>query len=949
MRLFTHSLVTRKNKDNMKNKILCTCIALYFFVSHIHTTVVKGDPNAAQGETFSFNIGHATFVTKQKHRLWLASGEDLSSESDDVQKFGLSLVEEISAEPMLKPNTTSILTPEAKPLANKEPATIIASTSTNQPTVSVDPNPIYGANFLFFDTIIHPHLPQENNLPTFVVDGSLNKVYFVHDIKHNYLDPQLEKAISSTQLMEYDLSTGEEVKHILGVKASIFVAHAAGTFGTDTSKITLLTPSQFIHSTSTGANGETIDNKLSYLKYNGEREISISTDALKGGSGEPDLSSLGSSVTMHAIGTNVYVGLDVSADGGGQAANVIISRGLTFDSIATDAVVQGGKDTVISANSSNRTRATNIASMTTSTSLSYLIVARDVGPGLGAQSIYAVPLVAKRGENFGKVADISSIVNNFRKNSPTLFIERFFDTALTDPDQIDHLTGTSEVTERLTVGQGPPPLATNELIKDLYVVGDSVYIVIDQDYATNQQPGTFYSQAIFAADGHIISWTPWKRVLGSDEPMLYSSVSKNTSSGFYVSSTGTDFKKVVQTQWLPNGNLSPFFHAAQGPLGGTQGLFNFPQSTPGFNNALSMLIATGLNAVTIGQTGFVDGGHFKVKPMDNDDVVSFAVNDNQALVAAEIAHDGSGDHWLFAGGVSGLAVLVDSTGVTWNGTLSNVGDLNTGQEWQQVGNFEFIKKLVWDDTYIYILTSKALYRIDLDKDKFSDTPIALDVVTILESTQLSSNPYLLDIIIDNGFCILGTTQGMYSFNVAATGGVTDTVKISVADGNPAISQLLAISDSLEPQRSFKTNSNLYVLNNTFGSQQAKVHRFAIQDSSIEPFNDALLNNSSSPNGIATSFVRFNQYVNHYFTNGSWNFASSYFLGVNQPSTTVSPVMLQLFAGIKNGRSSSEIILKNSLLVPARFLLATNMFLGIQHESTSGAFIMSGNFEARATT
>ena len=940
----------RKNKDNMKNKILCTCIALYFFVSQIQATVAKGDPNAAQGETFSFNIGHAKFVITQRHRLWLASGQDLSGEPDEVQKFGLSFVDEIPAEPRLNPNTMQVILPTAQPLANKEPATIITSTSTNEPTSSISDNPIYGANFLFFDAIIHPHLPQENHLPTFVVDGSLNKVYFVHDIKHNYQDPDSDKTISSTQLMQYEFASGEEIKYLLGARTNIFVAHAAGTFGTDSSKITLLTPAQFIHSTSTGTNGETIENKLSYLKDNGSKEISTSTEALKGGSGQPDLSLLGPTVTMHAIGTNVYVGLDVTADGSGQAASILISRGLTFDSIATSDVIQGAKDTVISAASSNRVRTTNIANMTTSTSLSYLIVARDVGPGSGLQNIYAVPLVSKRGESFGKVADISSIVNNFRKNSPNLYVERFFDTALTDPDQIDHLTGTSEVVERLTVGQGTPPLATDELIKDLYVVGDSVYIVIDQDYDTNQQPGTFHSQAIFAADGHIISWTPWKRVLGSDEPMLYSSLSNTTSSGFYVSSTGTDFKKVVQTQWLPNGNLSPFFHAAQGPLGGTQGLFNFPQSTPGFNNALSMLIATGFNAVTIGQTGFVDGGHFKVKPMDNDDVVSFAVSDNQALVAAEIAHDtGSDDHWLFAGGASGLAVLVDSTGVTWSGTLSSAGDLNTGQEWQQVGNFEFVKKLVWDDTYIYILTSKALYRIDLDKDKFSVTPINLDVVTVLESTRFSNNELLLDIIVDDGFCVLGTTKGLYSFNISTNGSASAPSKVTIADGNPAASQLFVISSDLEPQRSFKDKSNLYVLNNTFGTQQARLNRFVIQDSTIKPFNDALLNNSLYPEGEATSFVRFNNYVSNYFTNGSWNFASTYFQGINQPSTSKSPAIQQLYAGIKNGNSSSQLILNSSMLVPAQFLNTTNMLLGIQQETTSGAFIMSGNFEARATT
>lgn len=913
----------------MIKKTVYVIIATCFFMHHVQAVVVSGD---AAGDTFSFEVGHAVFVQSENEgsRLWLASGETITSE--DSKKYALSFVQQIGPEPLFNVATGQQLVPTATPMGNEGSATIYV-VDGNQVRSTTESNPIFGAHFSFFGIF--------GVRPAFVVSTALNKLYLVHDLEH--FENPVDNQVNKTELLLHNLGPGEETAALHVTSANIFVAHADGTFGDDmkTSKIAKFIPNAIEQ------DGKTVP----FLQKIADKVVDKDVEALRGGTSPLD--SIGSSVTFHTFAGTTYSGLHTTATdamGINIATGAMIvtttSEGLEFNKIVDDAALSSTKNTIISTIDSSSIRIKNIATLSTSTSLNYLIVARD--SGMGPQSIYAAPLVSETGTNFGRLADATKITNKFYGTGGR-FHQRVFDTPLTDPTQIN-IDDMTDFTEQITVG-GAIPLAAGD-IKQLYTVGDTVYIVIGDDYAAGTKPGTFCSQAIFAQDGHIISWTPWARVLGTDEPMNFSHTSPNTTSNFYISDAGNGFKKVVLTQWNTMHNLSTFLKTAFFEQSGTQGLFNFPASTPGFDSSMSLLIGTGFNQVSIGQTGH-NPGEFRIKTIGTGDIVSFNdVNNNRAFVAAELAHVVDTDpdnslHWLFVGGSSGVAVLTDdANGYTHMGNFADVQDFNAGQNWKQVGDFSFVKKLIWDTTYLYVLTTNALYRIALNADKFKNPATAgLDVETILISTDLSQSPGFLDLIIDNNFCILGTTNGIYSFNVSS--GKATPTRITIPDGLPAVPQLFVASSQAEPQRNFKTKSNLYVLNNTFGSQQARLNRFVIQDSVVTPFNDALLSSVANPTGEATSLIRFNQYVSNYFTNGSWNFASNYFLGTTQPAGTISPGILQLAAYIKNGKSSSHIILPvQSSQVPINFLRDINNFLGIMRESTSGALIASGNFEAR---
>lgn len=936
-------------------KIFYISIFLVFTISNIQALLVTGDPNAAADETFSFDIGFAAFDPKSEQsapRLWTATNQVIAS--DSIKPYGLSLINQLAS------YVGTTITPTATPMTNEENATVYTFNGTTASAISV-PNPIWGAAFAFFDVSYHK--------PSFVLANDLSQAYLVQNIERYETQTDTEKNI--TELLRYDLGAGEQTDALLQFSDSLLLAHSTGGFGANPSKITEAKVETFVVSEIKDKDGQVV-NKITipYLKTIADTTIDVSTAALLGG-GMHSLASLGSNVTLGYAVNRFYIGLKTTAANLAMSDRAVSLTYATaskdelapsgysfiFNSIAPTSVLQAANfNTVVSANQNGTVTINNIAGMTTSTGLSYLIVSRN--GATAQQSIYAIPVVAS-GTNMGEIADFTSIKNYFGSN-PALLRAREFDTVISDASQIN-IAGI--YSQQLLVGMGITPSTTGS-IQQLYTVGDSVYVVIADPYSAGTTPGTFYSQAIFAQDGHIQGWTPWQRVLGSDQKQLYSFVDNKTISGYYAAHKSTgNFRAIYQTTFVDNSsNLAPLL--SQASMGGTQGLFNFPQTTSGFNNALSMLITTGFQTVNIGQTGKVVGGFFQINnPMTTNDIVSFTsaqLADQTAIIAAEIGHDTSNNHWIFVGGVKGLSVFTDdATGVTWNGNLADIdtGSLSAGQTFKKVGDFKFIKKLAWDrnSSYLYVLTSNELYRITLDPNKFTANPTTpLDPELIVTGLQLATTQvYFLDLLIDTGFCVLGTTNGLYTLN---NGNNQTLQKIPMPDGLPAVSKIIPIAASLNPEKNFKNLSNLIILNNSFGTQQARINRFVVNNETITPFNDFLVaSRPGSTQGLPTSFIRFDNYMSNYFTNGSWNLASTYPLGPNEPNDTNQEInlqklsyVLQLFAGIRTGFSSSQLILPTlSSYPPLLFLAGANNLAGLINESTSGSLIIFGNFPTQA--
>ncbi len=920
-------------------KIFYTTVFLLVATQKINTLLVTGDPEATTGETFSFDVGFAAFdigSDQSAPRLWVANNDPAMSTKDDtVKPYGLSMIVQLAS--YVAPG----IVPIATPMTNEEAATVFTFDGTTATATAINPNPLWGATFHLFNVA--------GQYPSFVLDGSKNSFYLVQDIQR-YTTPTETKP-NVTQLLRYDFAAGKDIRAIFSYgKTAFFTASATTNFGSPDSSITQLAVAT--------------QNGIPYLNVVANTPITVSTDALKGGASGNDLSAIGTSVNLNYTLQNFYIGLDVTANAAaGSCATALTyatlaSNGSSYDfvyqEIAPASLLTTGIDTIVSAPVNSQVRIANTSGMLTSTGLTYLIVARD--NGTDSQSIYALPIVAT-GSNMGQIADFSQIQNNF-KQDPLRLTSRQFTTTVSN---VDDINPAGPYVSQLQVGTIDLPLDTTNFIQQLYTVGDSVYIVIGDDYdGAGQQPGTFQSQAIFAEDGHIIAWTPWTRVLGSDKPMNYSFVDRKTLSGYYIAHETTNFRAVNQTTFVYNSNLAPLLSAS--PTSGIQGLFNFSNSTTGLTNC-PLLISTGYGQIVAGQTGIISGGNLIINsPMTTTTFTSDTIN--QALVACEVASSGT-NRWLFAGGTNGLVVLSnDNTGVSWTNNLANVAALNAGQTLKTVGSFTFIKKLFADNGFLYVLTNNGLYQIELDPNKFTLNPtVPLNPVLLLSSTDISNNTtYFLDVIVNNSLCIIGTTNGLYSFNLSNN---SNLQKINIPNGLPAISKIIPITPSAD-SKDFYEVSNLIILNNTFGTQQARINRFTVQNGVITPFDDFLIANPKTKEGIASSFIKFDNYVSSYFTDGSWNIASSYFQGVNQPSNNPSPTVLQLHAGIHTGFSSSQMILPMfSSNAPLTFISGVNLsgyvntdiagniiwssinLAGFIRESTSGSVITYGSFLSHA--
>lgn len=909
------------------NKTLYTLVLLTCYFPNNYTKLVVGDPNATPGTTFSFNVGFTAFDEKSDHspaRWWTATNDPaISGLPDNTKKYGLSFI--VQAASYVQP-TYSIT---AFPMTNDGSATIYSVSGANVVATSV-PNPLWGGVFSLFDVSFQK--------PMFTLTSTPNLLYSVHNIEHY---EQTSTKPNITELLVHDFGAGQEIHAIRGSVENIYTAYALGAFGATDSNIAL-----FKRVLAQGTDGA---KPQPFLKNLATLPITVSTDALKGGIDQPDIASFGPSVSIDIGFRGFYLGLQATAAVGGVAVGITqIGSSITNSAytlslypIASTSVLTAGIDTVISASSGNTVRITRSTAMLASTNLPYLIVARDAGTG--PETIYAVPLTSA-----GTIADFSSIKTTFGSMQP-IFTSRYFDSGISDVQQIN--PANPAIINQIRVGSASTlPIDAGNTISQVYAVGDSVYAVIGGQYTATQFPGTYKSQAIFAPEGYIIGWSSWTRVLGSDKQMNYSFVDNKTLTGLYVAaqtpSATPSFNSIYQTTFDTSSNLAPFLTVAQGAPDFLQGLFDFNQTTPGFNNELSLMIGTALGKITIGQTGANNGTAFGVQTMTSTDVLTFTepeINKDAALIAAEIAHNGA-NHFIFAGGSSGVWVLSDdTTGVTWTGTLASIAGLNAGQTWKKIGDFSFVKKLVWDSTYLYVLTSTHLYRINLDPTKFTaNATTPLDAATVITARNLDKNTYLLDLIMDNGYGLLGTTSGLY---ILTNGSMQ---KIVIPQGLPAISKLIAIAPNQNPQRSFKTLSNLYVLNNTFGTQQARLHRFAIQDGIIQHLPDTIAAQpGSTTQGIPSPFITFDNYISSYFTDGSWNIANSYFSGVNQPrESTATPFVQQIYAGVRSGLSSSQSIMPAlTAYAPLNFVRTGPNILEMIRETTSGAVIAAGAFEA----
>lgn len=691
-----------------------------------------------------------------------------------------------------------------------------------------------------------------------------------------------------------------------------------------------------------------------------------------------DLVSIDNALDMHYSDRlqRLYVALSVqggpNASDGARAIAVgqLNNNKLTFFQIAPDTVFTDSDEIVGGVGANAQISIHKVRTMYTSTKLDYLIVVGGNGsPANTQRSVYALPLVNTLSTSTidntiqGTLANVNDAPidiytpapqNTCNQSSPQLRA-RAFVTPATEPGQI-YLSNSPEA----LVGGGQLPYGD---ITDINVYSDAVFVSV-ADTINNELPGIFYSQALFDDNGVIIGWTPWQRVAGTTTDPIYALSYQSMFGNFFwlTGQTASTINTAKQTVW-GLGSLtgladlvtlvSTLFDQCSG---GVQGFFDLPPNTPGLFD-ISMFITTGLNQVLLVESGEVtggvldpNGGDFSTDlqqftngqittnfPIPNVKTVSISggvLSDIGPIIAATLGvNNNTNQGYLFVGGAYGLAVLSQIDGSGWS-TLTGLGKqfagLANGMQFIALGDYSFVRKLIFDEGFLYVLTDTQLDRIDIAASDFATNTLSVVTVATLSDVAQPTVGTLLDVLISGKFALIGTSTGLWrvgngvDIRTATDSADVAWTQVTIPEGVPAVQYMQAISDSSLANSWAEGVGNVYVNDAYRGFDWAQVNRYTVADVTTDP----ITNNTILPlpdmlvQNILTAFRAFNGFRNIIMYDGADLFSTRDRFQVTPPAVYDWELALPL--NIAKGSIISSIV----------------------RSSASGAWIVSGDFGLR---
>jgi hypothetical protein len=666
--------------------------------------------------------------------------------------------------------------------------------------------------------------------------------------------------------------------------------------------------------------------------------------------------------------TRFYVIMQITAGAGGGRALVVgrvaPNGQITFEPIAPDAVFTGTNGIVGTFGAGTQVSLHKVRTMKTTTALDYVVVVGGNGaPAATQNTVYALPVASFFNRNKQIVNPVlhGTLANKnvaptelFEEGTYKAFARREITTVATAPADI---FTTDAVPGNIPAKVGGGALAAGN-IDDIIVSGDTVFAVVSTPADATQLPGVFYSQAIFNNLGQIASWTSWQRVAGTAQAVFgagYDTMLGNYTLMFENGGSVNTMRRTVwgygDTQEL--GPLS-FLLGSEFPKekGGIQGLFDYPLNAPALND-ISALIATGLDKIVLVETGRLNGsgafvpnagsafienkqvftnGTLDANVNAQTVVISGGVlNEIGPVIAAEFAAGSGGSTgFLFAGGINGLAVLNNPDGSGWplaSQLTNNFTGLVNGMSFKKVGNYSFVRKLVCDKNFLYVLTDTVLDRLDLDTPGFPATRIAEAALL----PGVSEKGALLDVIVSGNFALLGADNGLFRVGDSAdisTATNQDDVAwtgVVVPQGAGPITQLITLSSTGRAQDvALGAGGLVYALR---GYQTlAQVNRFAIAPTDVNPIdaNTVLPLHDIPIKDVFSSFIFFGNYANHFATNGALNLHS------RNRDLTIPPLV------------RSGLTRRNFVTLPLDLVNASTV-VRLARESASGSWMVAGDF------
>ncbi|NBQ17279.1 hypothetical protein EBU24_03110 [bacterium] len=582
-----------------------------------------------------------------------------------------------------------------------------------------------------------------------------------------------------------------------------------------------------------------------------------------------------------------------------------------------------------------------VRTMHTSTGLSYLIVNGDTAEGAPTtpqQKVFALPLVDKNSSptdfawttdaGHGVLAAVGSAptVNwtygQFGQTASQFFYSRTYSTPATAAGHLYANTNAAAMVGGGVLGQN---------ITDMFVYRDTIFVSINENNVSTTA-GIYYSQALFNADGTIKGWTVWQRAFVDEAPdtstitgMAYSSTKGNFT--FIESKIDGNYNKIKSTQWADGaldgllggttasssvGLVAQLKNEFPEANGGIQGFFSFPRTTVGFNTAtddsgIVLGVATGYKKVVIAQLGFGDSatsttfispqaGDFSTNKVTRTDgtlgnltagtafmvsVTGGALDTLGAITSSVIVNDtGAGlGGYLIVGGVGGVAALRRANNQAgWPSTdlRKNFGQMPTDMRFDIIGNFSNVIKLWASGAFLYVLTPTALTRINTNTLSGAAAGITGTTIATPAGMRLPSWATFSDFVASQTLGVLATSEGLYrianglNITTLAVNVPESWTKITLPGGYAPVTRLVPVSATELPDGFANAASgNLYVINGSVAQQTSALYRFAISDATagvnaatMQLIQDQVLKDTTGP------LAYLGAYKNFFYSDGS---------------------------------------------------------------------------------
>lgn len=542
-----------------------------------------------------------------------------------------------------------------------------------------------------------------------------------------------------------------------------------------------------------------VKNATTGVDGNQAAPLDKSSVVLKGTSGGQDVVFTDTQAAMFwdPVMERLFIGLSISSNGLATdiAKSVVVARLssgiLNIATITPDAAISGGGvDEIIVAEGSNiPVGPHHIGVMHASTGPDYLIV--DCAQNNVCNRVFALPLV-------NDTSNPSSATNGtLAKKDSSLNSSFKFVTPATAPGDLPVNNATTN--PEAVVGAGNLPIQASDIISDMVVLGDAVYVSIAEVPTANNDSGIWYSQALFDNTGKILRWTPWtKRIIplnafpgitlpgGATHNGSVNLFQIDGKTGNVWLVEGTTSQTVGITNWIMNDGTTGLVTIADAALStGCYSVLDLDQATRGFlNTTIQRYVLFGgtervvfartsqaIDPATISSpqtaiTDYTQSENFLITLMPKGAGCCQVLEYSRTSTSADNDPTRTNFCFFFAGTENGLFVFSDSDGSGFD--PSTLSTLNlapfTGRSWRKMdsitGSVIDIKTSGADRT-LYVVTSTTTPTTPLQSTLFS--------IPFTDNTNTMFALGNINTIAQTGVGVFANVIQFYGIQIVATG------------------------------------------------------------------------------------------------------------------------------------------------------------------------------------